>query len=65
MTELEWHPWPQPDEPGRFAIHCSCGYWKFSGTAEEVRAAGRAHDDSPGRLHIVSIRGRYKAAGAS
>jgi hypothetical protein len=59
-AELEGVPWPQPDDPGRFLIHCSCGRWTFSGAAEEVRAAGRAHDDSPERSHIVSIRGRYR-----
>jgi hypothetical protein len=52
--------WPEPDEPGRFLIICSCGKWQFSGTAREINNASRAHDDSPFGEHIVTARGFYK-----
>ena len=47
--------WPGEDAPGRYEIHCSCERWKFAGTAAEIHAASRRHDDSPGRGHVVTI----------
>lgn len=51
--------WPDPDDPRRFRIGCSCfgGHgWKFEGTVAEINTASRDHDDSPGNKHVVSIR---------
>ena len=47
--------WPAKDAPGRYEIHCSCERWKFAGTAAEIHAASRNHDDSPRQGHIVTI----------
>jgi hypothetical protein len=46
--------WPCPEAPGRYAAVCSCGIRK-TGTARELHAWSRSHDDSPGRAHIVHI----------
>lgn len=35
---------------------CSCRAWQSEGTADELEPLTRAHDDSPGRRHIVSIQ---------
>ena len=50
--------WPAVGEPGRFEIRCSCQRWSFTGTAPEIHAASREHDDSPWRQHVVVIWGR-------
>jgi hypothetical protein len=52
--------WPDPDEPGRFVARCSCRAWSAVGTVVEVNAAGRNHDDSPFRHHVVSIYGKVR-----
>lgn len=49
--------WPARDEPGQFVVRCSCRRWVVTGTAEEIAAASRAHDDSPCR-HVVHIWGK-------
>lgn len=50
--------WPDRDQPGRFVIRCSCGRWMAMGTAAEIDAAARQHDDSPWRHYVVSIYGK-------
>jgi len=47
--------YPREGDGGTFTITCSCGRWEFSGTSAECVAAGRDHDDSPGKSHIVSV----------
>jgi hypothetical protein len=50
--------WPGQDQPGRFVARCSCRTWSAVGTVAEINTAGRNHDDSPGRRHVVSIYGK-------
>jgi hypothetical protein len=54
--------WPDLDQPGRFVAHCSCRAWTATGTAAEIAVAGRNHDDSPFRHHVVSILGKVRDA---
>jgi hypothetical protein len=66
VAELKLEPcrWPDdPATPGQFHISCSCGRWGYTGTAAEIAAAGRGHDDSPFGKHVVSIRGRVAGSG--
>lgn len=53
--------WPGKDEPGRVVACCSCRRWSCTGTAAEIAAASRGHDDSPWRHHIVHIWGKVLA----
>jgi hypothetical protein len=46
--------WPPLDAPGRYRAACSCGD-SATGPAQNVRAWGSSHDDSPLRRHVVSI----------
>lgn len=55
MTDDGPFGWPAVDAPGRYEITCSCGRWTFAGTAPEIAAAGRRHDDSPRRNHVVVV----------
>jgi hypothetical protein len=46
--------WPEHGAPGRYRATCSCRA-SLTGSATEIYAWAMAHDDSPGRSHIVSI----------
>lgn len=38
-----------------YTATCSCDRWTQTGTATELDALVRGHDDSPWRRHVVSI----------
>lgn len=46
--------WPEHGAPGSYRVTCSCRA-SLTGSVAEIYAWGSAHDDSPGRGHIVSI----------
>lgn len=46
--------WPAPDAPGRYEAACSCGA-RREGTAAEITAWSRQHDDEPWRNHVTAI----------
>jgi hypothetical protein len=46
-----------PDDTGTFAIECTCGTWRATGTAREVLDHAAVHDDDhvldPGHYELT------------